>query len=206
MVPTGLLFLAASIPAVLSNVAVATIQVDSTRDAPKSNVIAGNITFWHASESDPIQISLNLTGFEPNTTHGIHINRFPIAAGAQNCSTTGSHFNPLFTIHGSPKNSDEWRHVGDLGNIVSDKDGKVVVNLTDSLVSLFGPNPVTGLGFVISEGKDDLGMGTGPASLVNGTSGGNLACGNITIVSAALGAPVHLSLLLLISSALLILA
>jgi len=185
-------------------VAVATIQVDSTRVAPISNIIAGNITFTQASEGDAIQISLNLTGFEPYTTHGIHIHQSPIADGAQNCSTTGPHFNPLNATHGSPKNDNKTRHVGDLGNIISDKDGKVVLNLTDSLVSLFGPNPVSGLGIVIHEGIDDFGMGTSPASILNGNAGPRLACGNITIVNSALGAPV--SLLLLISSALLILA
>ncbi|KAG8980412.1 Superoxide dismutase [Cu-Zn] [Tulasnella sp. 425] len=48
--------------------------------------------------------------------------------------STGTHFNPFGKTHGAP--DDKERHVGDLGNIQSDKDGVADVDITDHVISL----------------------------------------------------------------------
>lgn len=40
--------------------------------------------------------------------------------------------------------SDEERHVGDLGNVQSDAEGVIKLNITDNLISLFGKNSILG--------------------------------------------------------------
>ena len=49
------------------------------------------------------------------------------------------------------------RHVGDLGNIVSDIFGIADVNLTDSIVKLSGDYSVINRSFVVHLFEDDLG-------------------------------------------------
>ena len=73
------------------------------------------------------------------------------------------------------------RHAGDLGNIQSDASGKVDLELTDSIASLFGSNAIDGLGIVLHEQQDDLGLGSAPTSKKNGNAGNKMACGNIQL-------------------------
>jgi len=47
-------------------------------------------------------------------------------------------------------NFDLYRHAGDLGNVIAGDDGKAVINITDSLVKLTGPNSVIGRTLVVS--------------------------------------------------------
>ena len=60
--------------------------------------------------------------------------------------------------HGAPE--DDYRHVGDLGNIVADTNGVATINIVDTMVSLNGINNIIGRGLVIHGGKDDLGKVT----------------------------------------------
>jgi superoxide dismutase, Cu-Zn family len=79
---------------------------------------------------------------------------------------------------------DKIRHVGDLGNVKADSDGKVTVKIVDSFLSLSGENNILGRAVVIHEGEDDLGKGKGElqaGSLKTGNAGGRLACGVIGI-------------------------
>lgn len=56
--------------------------------------------------------------------------------------SAGSHFNPYGKTHGAP--GDKNRHVGDLGNIQSDKDGSAKFTITDSQISLNGETSIIG--------------------------------------------------------------
>jgi superoxide dismutase, Cu-Zn family len=58
------------------------------------------------------------------------------------CLSSGSHYNPLEKNHGAPSDTD--RHVGDLGNIESDKYGEATINLSDDLISLNGVRSIIG--------------------------------------------------------------
>jgi superoxide dismutase, Cu-Zn family len=85
-------------------------------------------------------------------------------------------------VHGGPM--DKVRHVGDLGNVRADADGKVTIKLVDSFLSLSGENNILGRAVVIHEGEDDLGKGKGDkqaGSMKTGNAGGRLACGVIGI-------------------------
>lgn len=62
--------------------------------------------------------------------HAFHLHVNPITD--EYCSTAGDHYNPFNKPHGPPS-SDE-RHVGDIGNICADDQGKGVLELTDRLV------------------------------------------------------------------------
>ena len=143
-----------------------------------SNVM-GTISFFQENQNTSILIGVSLQGLSPNTLHGWHVHANKISN--QNCTTAGGHFNPMNTSHGGP--SDEMRHFGDLGNLMSDSNGKVNAQITDTLVTLYGKYNVSGLGLVIHERFDDMGRGTADASKVNGNSGSRIACGNIVVMT-----------------------
>lgn len=79
------------------------------------------------------------------------------------CGSVGDHYNPRGTRHGSPENDASERHVGDLGNVMADGSGRARFRFVDNLVNVAD---VIGRSFVIAEGKDDLGQGSKPLSLV----------------------------------------
>ena len=98
-----------------------------------------------------------------------------------NCSNTGSCFNPERVEHGAPWDCPGQRHYGDLGNIKADSCGVARIDMSDDLVTLFGPNSVVGRSLVIHADEDDLGRGHNFASKVDGNVGARLSCGVIGI-------------------------
>lgn len=131
-------------------------------------------------------IRLNLEGFPPGK-HGFHIHE----AGdlTDNCVTACAHFNPDNKNHGGPLSKE--RHVGDLGNIVVNKNGICKQTFTDSKIKLKGKNNIIGRCVVIHEDEDDLGKGgldknnniidyeVHKESLKTGNAGKRIACGVI---------------------------
>ena len=81
--------------------------------------------------------------------------------------------------HGAPQ--DIIRHVGDLGNIQSDKNGMAEINITDTIISLSGPNSILGRAFVVHSLKDDLGKGNSMLSIETGNAGDRWACGVVGV-------------------------
>ena len=100
-------------------------------------------------------ISANLTNL-PAGLHGFHVHQYGDIY-SDGCASTGGHFNPAKMDHGAP--TDKVRHVGDLGNISADADGTARFEMSDSMISLSGPNSIIGRAFVIHQGVDDLGRG-----------------------------------------------
>ena len=60
------------------------------------------------------------------------------------------------------------QHVGDLGNIQAEQDGRAVFRVVDHLVKVWD---IIGRSVVVTESQDDLGCGNSPASQVDGNSG-----------------------------------
>ncbi|XP_078342239.1 uncharacterized protein LOC144628060 [Oculina patagonica] len=122
---------------------------------------------------------VHISGLPPYTPHGFHIHEFGDIV-TDGCQSTGGHYNPFNHTHGGPQ--DQIRHVGDLGNLVTDQEGVIDAVLEDHVVSLIGDYTVIGRAFVIHQKRDDLGRGTGPArneSLKTGNAGPRLGCGVI---------------------------
>ena len=112
--------------------------------------------------------------------HGFHIHT--TGNTSDNCRAADGHFNPHEEVHGSPE--DKERHVGDLGNIITNEDGVTKVDIKDSAITLGdgGPNDILGRAVVVHKGKDDLGKGTGTeeeGSKKTGNAGERVACGII---------------------------
>lgn len=135
--------------------------------------IKGTIQFHENNKDNSVTIKINLTGFKKNSIHAMHIHE----AGdlRNNCMGACSHFNPYNKNHGGIDSKE--RHVGDLGNIKSDKDGNVMMILTDKLIKLRSTKcNIIGRSVVIHENEDDLGLGGHDDSLTTGHAGGRIAC------------------------------
>ncbi|CAO3682075.1 unnamed protein product [Umbelopsis ramanniana] len=148
--------------------AVAVIRGDSP--------VTGTITFTQESESAPTFIEASVSGLTPGK-HGFHVHEF--GDNTNGCTSAGSHFNPFGQTHGAPE--DSVRHVGDLGNVVADNEGKAVFKTQDNLVKLIGPQSVIGRTLVVHAGEDDLGKGGHELSKTTGNAGDRWACGVIGV-------------------------
>ena len=83
-------------------------------------------------------------------------------------------------LHGAPDAVE--RHVGDLGNVVTDASGvPTMVNILDNAVTLEDnqDNTVLNRAIVVHAGEDDLGLGGDAGSESTGNAGGRVACGII---------------------------
>jgi len=114
---------------------------------------------------------VHVTGEVKNLTpgkHGFHIHEFGDISSADGKST-GGHFNPADTDHGSPG---QKSHVGDLGNITANEDGVAKVDIQAKGLML---HTVFGRAFVVHAGEDDL------KSQPSGAAGARVAVGVIGV-------------------------
>jgi Cu-Zn family superoxide dismutase len=134
--------------------------------------VLGKVVFTEDLKNDLVKIDIDLYGLRPNHLHGFHIHE----AGdiSDKCESMCAHFNPFNKNHGGP-NSNE-RHVGDLGNISADSNGKAKYSFTDHLIKLKGICNIIGRGLIIHEDTDDLGLTNNKASLITGNAGKRIAC------------------------------
>lgn len=107
--------------------------------------------------------------------HGFHVHEF--GDNTNGCTSAGPHFNPYKKEHGAPNAA--IRHVGDLGNIEADNSGIANINITDTLISLNGPNSIIGRTIVVHADVDDLGLGGHELSKTTGNAGARIGCGVI---------------------------
>lgn len=131
------------------------------------------------SENGPVTVSGEITGLAPGK-HGFHIHEF--GDNTNGCISAGPHFNPNKKEHGAP--TAQIRHVGDLGNVEAGSNGSAKVNITDSLISLSGPNNILGRTAVVHADVDDLGLGGHELSKTTGNAGGRIGCGVIGFASS----------------------
>lgn len=135
--------------------------------------IKGSVIFIEDLKKKDIIIDINLSGLKKNSLMGFHVHE----AGdlSDGCMSACAHFNPYGKNHGGIDSKE--RHVGDLGNLVTDSEGNAKYSIRDKLIKLRGSKAnIIGRGLVIHEGEDDCGLGGHDDSLTTGHSGGRLAC------------------------------
>jgi len=121
----------------------------------KTGKIRGYVKFVQIVGTNNTIIDINLSGFEPNTSHGFHIHEKSIKP-SDSCDLAGSHFDPTGSPHGGPHDSQKKRHIGDLGNILADANGNVKVKFSDYYIELSGSNSIVDRTIVVHEKEDDL--------------------------------------------------
>lgn len=104
--------------------------------------------------------------------YGFHVH------GGRDCVERGDHYDPTGSAHGSPDETAQRRHVGDLGNLVS-RDGVARYLRNDPMIALEGMDAVLGRVVVIHDGEDQF------LPQPAGDSGTQIGCGVIEAGSGA---------------------
>ena len=145
--------------------------------------IKGTVKFeeiFISSETNIVSINIELEGFTPNTIHGFHIHESGDLT--KGCDSMCAHFNPFNKTHGGK--DDEERHVGDVGNLKADSEGKVKLQFTDHLIKLRGEKcNIIGRGLIVHADPDDCGKGVFSDSKTTGHAGKRIACAIIGYAS-----------------------
>jgi Cu-Zn family superoxide dismutase len=138
-----------------------------------TDAIKGTVKFTEDIKENKIKIELNITGLKPKSKHGFHVHE----AGdlTDKCTSMCAHFNPFGKNHGCPGRKE--RHVGDLGNIVTNSKGEAKYIFYDNVIKLRGTKcNIIGRGLIIHEDEDDCGLGGNTESLKTGNAGKRIAC------------------------------
>ena len=119
-----------------------------------------------------IRMDIHLQGLPPNSLHGFHVHE----AGdlTDGCASACQHFNPHHKLHGCPGMTE--RHVGDLGNLMTDQHGVADYSTTDRMIRLRGKNNIIGRCLILHENRDDCGLGGNEESTKTGNAGKRIAC------------------------------
>ena len=135
--------------------------------------IKGTVTFTEIETNNTIRIDVNIVGLKPDSLHGFHVHE----AGdlTDKCMSMCAHFNPFNKTHGGPDSV--HRHVGDLGNLKTNKKGEAKYSYYDDMIKLRGfKSNIIGRGLIIHEDEDDCGEGDNDDSLKTGNAGKRIAC------------------------------
>jgi len=135
----------------------------------EGNDVGGIVTFIRTKEG--VRIVADVEGLTPGK-HGFHIHEYGDCS-SKDGKSAGGHFNPTNKKHGAP--DAEERHVGDLGNLVADDNGRAHYDRVDKVISLTGPNSIIGRGIIVHAGEDDF------VTQPTGNAGARVACGVIGI-------------------------
>lgn len=136
---------------------------------PTEGNTAEGIIHFHEMNGE-VMIHVELSGLEPNSTHGFHAHEYGDCSATDGTSA-GGHYNPGKHPHALPPTTP--RHAGDFGNVHANDHGMVDTVITVSNVSIDGPkNPLVGKGIILHAKPDDGGQPTGNA-------GARIACGVI---------------------------
>lgn len=118
-----------------------------------------------------VRVVADISGLTPGN-HGFHIHEYGDCS-AEDGTSAGGHFNPTEMPHSMP--TAEKRHVGDLGNIEADDNGRAQLDYVDSMLKMSGPTSILGRGVIVHEKEDDL------TTQPTGAAGARLACGVIGV-------------------------
>jgi len=135
--------------------------------------IKGTVHFIENLQKNNVTIDIEITGLKKNSHHGFHVHE----AGdlSDQCTSMCAHFNPYHKNHGCPGMKE--RHVGDLGNLVTNSKGESLYKMVDDVIKLRGTKSnIIGRGLIIHADPDDCGQGGQPDSLTTGHAGKRIAC------------------------------
>ena len=132
--------------------------------------VKGLVSFHQKKFTDPIQIVANISGLNPNSSHGIHIHQYGDLT--QGCATSGPRFEPL-------NQNEEEKHIGDLGRVKTNERGNGYLATEDYFYSLYGDNSILGRSVVVHGTEDDLGQAQSEENQKSLNLKGQLACGVI---------------------------
>ncbi len=135
----------------------------------QENTVTGTVSFQKHPNGTHIQAQLQ--GLTPGK-HGFHIHELGDCSCAD-AMCTKDHFNPTHQPHGGLES--KKRHVGDMGNIIADKQGNAIFDIVDPLITLNGPQSVIGRSIIVHADEDDL------ISQPSGNAGARIGCGVIGI-------------------------
>ncbi|MBC7792773.1 MAG: superoxide dismutase family protein [Clostridia bacterium] len=136
--------------------------------------ISGELGFYPADGG--VRVEGYVRGLTPNSTHGFHIHEHPDCSAADG-SSAGDHYNPSMASHGAPGPNS---HLGDLGNITSDGEGRATVSAFIAGGTIGPSSNANGKGDVANHAvivhakTDDL------ATQPSGASGPKVACGVVS--------------------------
>jgi Cu-Zn family superoxide dismutase len=133
--------------------------------------INGTVHFQE-TPNNKVLIVINLKGLKKKGLHGFHVHESGDLT--EGCTSMCSHFNPTHKTHGCPGMKE--RHVGDLGNLITNGKGECSYNIIDDVIKLKGKYSIIGRGLLIHADEDDCGLGGNPESLKTGNAGKRIAC------------------------------
>ncbi|XP_057377435.1 copper chaperone for superoxide dismutase-like isoform X1 [Daphnia carinata] len=133
--------------------------------------IKGVVRFTEVDEECVIDGTID--GLKPGP-HGFHI--YSSGDLSQGCDSIGDHYNPYNRPHGGPDDNIQNRHLGDLGNIISDESGRAAFRIIDKYIKV---HDLIGRSVAVTAQADDLGRGSNTNSKMDGNSGERIGCGII---------------------------
>ena len=138
-----------------------------------SSKIKGVVHFTEDLKNDLVVVDIHIDGLKKNALHGFHVHESGDLT--KQCDSMCAHFNPFGKTHGCPGMKN--RHVGDLGNLITDAKGCAHYQMADDFIKLRGSKAnIIGRGLIIHADPDDCGHGGDEASLLNGNAGKRIAC------------------------------
>lgn len=142
----------------------------------KDDKVHGMVQMEQKDVNGPTLFDVNIHSIKPGK-HGFHIHKSGnILEGSK---TLCSHYNPFDRDHGGRNDPDA--HLGDLGNVVADKDGDVLETFEAEFIQLDGDYSIIGRSIIVHQDEDDLGMGDYDDSKTTGHSGKRILWGIIGI-------------------------
>ena len=151
---------------------------------PGENPITGLVHFHNCVQKHPVtRVTINLKGFQANSTHAIHIHKCGIKSLENACDSACDHYNPTNELHGNIGLFGSRRHAGDLvNNITANERGEVMFMYDDPMLT--DVQDLYGRTIVIHAGIDDLGIFRNDfsdperqkLSATTGNSGKRIAC------------------------------
>lgn len=135
--------------------------------------VRGTVRFSENAKTGLVDIDIDVEGLKKNAKHGFHVHE--CGDLTDGCESMCAHFNPYGKAHGGQDSKN--RHVGDLGNLITDKDGCAKYRTSDHMIRLRGYTAnIIGRGLVIHADEDDCGLGVFSDSTTTGHSGKRIAC------------------------------